>query len=133
MIEGRCHCGAIGWRLDRRPPYANACNCTACRRYGALWAYGEIDRDVHLRGGTTAYVRADGDGDLAFCFCPTCGNLGWWSGTRPQEDGTPVRAAVNLRLADPDAVTDVPLRRFDGHGTFAAQPDTGQRLCDLFP
>ena len=38
-MKGTCHCGAIEWQLDYDPGPITACNCTVCRRYGALWAY----------------------------------------------------------------------------------------------
>ena len=40
MLEGSCLCGAVRWHYDDFPESATACNCSACRRYGALWAYG---------------------------------------------------------------------------------------------
>jgi hypothetical protein len=39
MIEGSCDCGALRWRPQAEIAEATACNCTACRRYSALWAY----------------------------------------------------------------------------------------------
>jgi hypothetical protein len=36
----------------------------------------------------------------------------YWRDRRPSENGK-VRAAVNLRLADPDAVADIPLEHLD--------------------
>ena len=48
MIEGTCLCRAVSWQFEGEPDGATACNCTACRRYGTLWAYdyeGEVPRD----------------------------------------------------------------------------------------
>ena len=39
MLNGTCHCGALNWSLEGDPGSITACNCTLCRRYGALWAY----------------------------------------------------------------------------------------------
>lgn len=39
MIEGSCVCGAVHWTFAGETDGATACNCTACRKYGALWAY----------------------------------------------------------------------------------------------
>ncbi len=72
MLTGTCHCGAASWRLDALPESVTACNCTICRRYGALWAYGFIGKDVAISGQTTTYRRADGT-QLQFHFCATCG------------------------------------------------------------
>ena len=40
MLEGSCLCGAARWYYHDLPNSATAFNCSACRRYGALWAYG---------------------------------------------------------------------------------------------
>ena len=51
MLKGSCHCGAAHWTLEGDPGSATACNCTLCRRYGALWAYDyEGERILHFRG-----------------------------------------------------------------------------------
>ena len=72
MLEGSCLCGRVCWRFDAVPDGATACNCTACRRYGALWIYGHDGEDVRVVGGTTAYQRPQ-HSSLTFHFCPTCG------------------------------------------------------------
>ena len=66
MIEGSCLCGSVRWRFDGQPDGATACNCTACRRYGTLWAYDHEDEGIHVSGETRAYVRGRA---LEFHFC----------------------------------------------------------------
>jgi hypothetical protein len=39
MLTISCHCGAIGLEFARRPRKLTQCNCSICRRYGAIWAY----------------------------------------------------------------------------------------------
>ena len=39
MNEGSCHCGALRFRLARRPEKLTDCNCSVCRRCRALWAH----------------------------------------------------------------------------------------------
>ena len=39
-MDGSCHCGAVRWRFEGAPESATSCNCSICRRHGALWAYG---------------------------------------------------------------------------------------------
>ena len=73
MIEGTCLCGAVRWTLKDVPQSATACSCTACRRYGTLWAYGWEGDDITLSGETVPFIRGD---SLSFNFCATCGN-GW--------------------------------------------------------
>lgn len=130
MIEGSCHCGAVRWTLDALPVSATACNCTVCRRYGTLWAYGHHGEDVHVSGETRVYVRAD-SGDLGFHACAVCGCVAYWRAT-PALRSQPERMGVNLRLAEPDAVADIPIHHLDGLETWRVLPDDGQRVKDLW-
>ena len=75
MIEGSCLCGAVQWRFEGMPDGATACNCTACRRYGVLWAYDYDGQGIKVSGATQAYVRGKA---LGFHFCPTCGCVAYW-------------------------------------------------------
>jgi hypothetical protein len=93
MIEGSCACGAVKWRFEGVPEGATACSCTACRRYGTLWAYDFEGEGIHVSGSTTAYVRGD---SLGFHFCPSCGCMAYWRGLQPNAQGKR-RIAANLR------------------------------------
>ena len=57
MIEGSCHCGQVHWRYGPEPKGATACNCSVCRRYGALWIYG-----FHGEGELAAVNQDDAGG-----------------------------------------------------------------------
>jgi hypothetical protein len=128
MIEGVCLCGAVRWRLQRQPDAATVCNCTACRRYGVLWAYGYENEGVTVSGPTTAFARSSA---LTFNFCPRCGCIAFWRGLRPQPDGR-IRIAVNLRLAAPEPVAAIPIDRFDGLGRFEDLPRDGRCVVDYW-
>jgi hypothetical protein len=128
MLEGSCLCGAVRWTLDDLPTSATACNCTACRRYGALWAYGYEGENLAVTGDTTPYVRAD---SLSFNFCPRCGNLTHWRGLATDGQGRR-RSAVNLRLTEPGPIAGVPVRHFDGLGTWEDLPSDGRCVKDMW-
>jgi len=128
MIEGTCACGALSWRFEGVPEGATACNCTACRRYGALWAYDHEGEGIHVSGPTTAYVRGD---SLGFHFCPICGCMAYWRGLQPNAQGQR-RIAVNLRLADPQRVADVPIDHFDGLASWEDLPRDGRCVRDYW-
>ena len=53
-----------------------SCNCSICRRYGALWAYYRAAdvRIVSKRGATDSYSW--GRKALKFVRCATCGRRG---------------------------------------------------------
>lgn len=128
MIEGSCHCGAIHWSFEGLPDGATACNCTVCRRYGVLWAYDYEGEGIKVSGDTRAYVRGDA---IEFHFCPTCGCIAFWRARRPDEQARR-RIAVNLRLAEPDAVAQIPVDHFDGLNTFGDLPRDGRCVADYW-
>jgi hypothetical protein len=128
MLRGNCLCGGASWELDGELDGATACNCTACRRYGALWAYGYENVDIRVSGTTTAFRR--NRGVLGFHFCPECGCVTWWRGTTPEAEG--IRIAVNLRLADPGSVAAIPIDHFDGLDSFDDLPRDGRCVRDLW-
>jgi len=128
MLEGSCHCGAVSWRIDAPVESVTACNCTVCRRYGVLWAYGHADEDVHVMGETRAYVRGR---EIGFHFCPTCGCVVSWRSLQPNAEGRR-RAAVNIRLAEPDQVAHLPVDHFEGLKTFADLPRDGRSVADMW-
>lgn len=131
-MEGNCHCGAVQWRFAGKPASATACNCTVCRRYGALWAYDYLGEGISVSGTTTAYQRRDEfGGDLAFHFCPTCGCACYWLGREAGDDHRR-RIAVNLRLAEPGLVADVPIQRFEGLESFEDLPVDGRCVADYW-
>jgi hypothetical protein len=132
ITHGHCHCGAAHWTFHGEIPDATICNCTACRRYGALWAYDYEGHGIHVtapENGLTAYVR--GSGSLSFNFCRVCGNLVCWRGLKPAEDGR-TRIAVNLRLAEPGDVANVPLQCFEGLHSFEDLPRDGRHVADVW-
>ncbi len=108
-IFGSCLCGAVRWKVPYAPQWLVSCNCSACRRYGALWAHYRVD-EVVLEGETRGYMR--GDRSLAFCACPICGSVTHYRsvpGTDPSE-----RLSVNMRMAPPEVWRDIRIRHFDG-------------------
>ncbi len=130
MLKGTCHCGEVCWTLDALPTSATACNCTICRRYGMLWAYGYLGDDIRTTGQTSAYRRRD-SGDICFHFCALCGCVTHCVATSEDENGRK-RAAVNLRMSDPSPIGEIPIRRFEGHDSFKELPSDGRKVKDLW-
>jgi hypothetical protein len=129
MVEGSCHCGAVHWRIAETPQIATACNCTVCRRYGTLWAYGFEGETIEVSGPTLTYSR--GEKNLQFHFCETCGCVAYWSPIKPREDGRR-RMGVNLRLAEPDAVAAIPVEHLDALDTWEPVERSGRCVADLW-
>lgn len=129
MIQGSCLCGSVAWRFAGEPDGATACNCTACRRYGTLWAYAFEGDGIEVSGPAQAYVRGQA---LSFNFCPSCGCVAYWRALGTDEQGRR-RIAVNLRLAEhPEAVAKIPIDHFEGFDTFDDLPRDGRCVADYW-
>lgn len=131
-LTGSCHCGAAGWTLTGAPGSITACNCTLCRRYGALWAYDYDNERIRILGENAVYTRVSkADPALEIRFCPTCGCVICWRGLRLEDDGRR-RIAVNVRLCEPVAVSDLTIDHFDGLDSFDDLPGDGRCVRDLW-
>src|SRR5262249_5234847 len=109
-LRGSCHCGAVHWDFIGIPDGATACNCTVCRRYGALRAYDYEGEGITVSGPTQPYMRGRA---ISFHFCPTCGCVAFWRALNLDDAGRR-RIAVNLRLTEPQAIARVPIDHFEG-------------------
>lgn len=129
MLEGLCHCGTVRWVFSGPLESATACNCTVCRRYAALWAYGYEGEGIAVSGPTRRYLR--GEKTLAFHFCSTCGCVGYWRALEAERDGRR-RMGVNLRLAEPRALVEIPVHRVDWLDQSGRLPMDGRRVSDYW-
>lgn len=77
MIRAACHCTAVRFEIAEAPSWVLDCNCTLCRRYGALWSYYHRGNDqallVRKPDPDTTQTYTWLDGDIAFHRCRTCG------------------------------------------------------------
>lgn len=132
LLKGSCHCGKTGWTLRGDPGSITACNCTLCRRYGALWAYDYENEGIRVEGETSTYTRpGKADPALEIHFCPNCGCVMCWRGLRLEDDGRR-RLAVNIRLCEPDEVAHLAIDHFDGLDSFDDLPGDGKCVRDLW-
>ena len=110
MHTGSCHCGAVRFAVEAAPGDVNDCNCSICRRYGALWAYYQRPqvRFAADNGPTDIYMW--GDRDLEFHRCRSCGCLTHWSAVNRTHE----RMGVNARLMPAEVLAAIPVRHSDG-------------------
>lgn len=89
-VEGGCQCGAVRYRLTRRPHAAYRCHCTDCRKFSGA-AFGismPTDRDSVelLRGEPAVYHKlADSGRVVQMFYCPHCLTRLW---QHPHGDST---------------------------------------------
>lgn len=127
MIKGACHCGAVRWSFDAVPESATACNCTVCRRYGALWAY-EYEGVIEVSGPTQTYTRGKW---VVFHICGVCGCVAYWRGLRDSANGRR-GLGVNLRMSEPEQVAGIPIVRHDGLAAADDLPRDGRCVADYW-
>jgi len=108
---GSCQCGRVAWEVDIDLAGAVTCNCSRCRRLGAVLAFAP----------RAAFVLKSGEGELSeylfhtktirHLFCRTCGIEGFAFGAMP--DGTEV-VAVNVNCLDGVDARALPATAVDG-------------------
>ena len=115
MITTTCHCGRVTISIPRQPETLTNCNCSICRRYGALWAYyreSEV-KISYAPGATRTYSRAPKT--LRFVRCATCGCVSHWE--RIADQGRDDRIGINARNFDPEQIGPAKIRLLDGAKT----------------
>lgn len=136
-LKGACLCGRNTWSFNGEfengvEGGATTCNCTACRRYGTMWAYGHLDKDIFVIGETKAFIREGASPSLGFHFCAHCGCVCYWKSLKPKEDGS-TRIAVNLRLCtEPEKIMELPIDHFEGLKSFKDLPRDGRCVKDMW-
>jgi hypothetical protein len=111
MISASCHCGAVIVTVPRRPRRLTSCNCSMCRRTGALMAYYKVGSVKVKAGRRNLEAYSWGDRTLRFMRCRHCGCLTHWEPIRGSKES---RMGVNARNFDPEVIAGVRVRQFDG-------------------
>jgi hypothetical protein len=110
MIKASCHCGAVQFEVDAPPGDVNSCNCSVCRRYGALWAYYQRPEERFAIENGVTDIYSWGDRDLEFHRCRVCGCVTYWMAV----DRTYECLGINARLMPPELLDEIPVRYSDG-------------------
>jgi hypothetical protein len=110
-----CHCGAIQIEVRQLPRTVTSCNCSICRRYGALWAYYRSSSVTVRapRGGLAKYSWNRRIRD--YYRCRKCGCITHYAYRRKRRDSTVAVNAVNL---EPSVLVGVRIRHLDGAATW---------------
>ena len=111
MLSASCHCGRIQIKVPAPSAFLIDCNCSICRRYGALWACYSL-KQVEIIGHpehSVAYLW--GKQSIQTMHCAVCGCVTHWEALSNESDR---KMAVNARNFEAGAWIDVPIRHFDG-------------------
>lgn len=114
-LVGSCHCGLVQLTLLSKPNHAISCNCSICRRLGAIWAIYDHSA-VSFKGHpehTQAYEW--GRKTILTYRCRVCGCVSHWESAPDQPRS---ECGVNLNNFEAGPMSDVLIRRFDGADTW---------------
>ena len=77
-IEGRCHCGEIGYEAIVNPDKVIICHCTDCQTNSGAPYRANVPvliEKFHLRGQPQTYVKTgDSGAKVVLAFCGNCGS-----------------------------------------------------------
>jgi hypothetical protein len=112
--DGSCHCGAITFSVaGDAPAKALSCNCSICRRTGALLAFAPRSSLTLHSGEDALRGYLFNKHRIAHQFCTICGIETFAYADAP--DGTP-GVAINLRCVPAIDLDALEIQRFDGAG-----------------
>lgn len=123
-LSGSCHCGRVTVTLAARPSFVNDCNCSLCRKSGALWGY-YLNEDVTVSGETRQYQRTDREVPIVNIHsCESCANTTHWTLTEPGREVAdhPERMGVNMRLFEPSELIGIE-KRFPNRADWTGGPE----------
>jgi hypothetical protein len=107
--RGSCHCGRVTFEMQAKLDYVVNCNCSLCRRRGALWHPASEANLRILTGEAELALYQFNTMRAKHYFCRHCGIHPF---TRPRLD--PTRWAVNVNCIDGLDLSSVEVRTFDG-------------------
>lgn len=126
MYTVSCHCGAVVLELQRKPRKMTQCNCSVCRRYGALWAYFQRKSIRVLAEGNALKKYSWRNNRFEFYRCANCGCVTHYERTNKRSDGSDM-GAVNLRNIDnPEIIANIPVRTLDGASSWKVLDESPQ-------
>ena len=107
--SGSCHCGRVRFEFQANIASAMECNCSLCRRKGALW-HAASDTALRIVSGEEELTLYQFGTMTAKHY--SCRHCGVSPLTRPRLD--PTRWAVNLRCIEGLDLSLLAIRKFDG-------------------
>jgi len=96
-LRGTCHCGAVELVVSLPDGLASArrCDCSYCRRRGAIVVSAPLDEVVIVKGADNLTLYQWGTGTAKHWFCQTCGIY-----THHQRRSNPLQFGINTGILD---------------------------------
>ncbi len=111
VYKGSCHCGGITFEVEGELGQAIECNCSICRRRGALHWFVPREQLKLARSEPAATSYKWNKKVIDWQFCPTCGCGAYAEGV--DQSGNRI-AAVNVRCLDGVDLSALKIMPFNG-------------------
>jgi hypothetical protein len=112
---GGCHCAHVQFEVKADIVQVAECNCSICRKRGALWTFVPADQFTPHQGADTASSELSdyqfGKKNIHHLFCRHCGVAAFSRGKG--QDGREM-IAVNVRCLDDVDLASLKVTPFDG-------------------
>ena len=106
MLKGSCHCGAVQFEVDGGIEEYRRCNCSICRRKGAIMVTARKEDFRLVEGADNLSLYQWNTNTARHYFCKTCGiYTHHWRRSAPQY-GFNLGCVEGVNIAD---YSDVPL------------------------
>lgn len=109
--QGSCHCGRVAFEVEGELGGVMSCNCSICRRKGALMWFVPREALVLKTPDGAASTYTFNRHVIRHRFCPTCGMHPYGEGSDPQGRAM---VAVNVRCLDDVELETLPVTHYDG-------------------
>src|SRR5262249_20662905 len=110
-----CHCGTVRIHVRKLPRTLTSCNCSICRRYGALWAYYKPS-SVRIDAPKSALAKYSWNRRIReYHRCKKCGCVTHYTYRKKRSWATVAVNASNFELT---AIAGARIRHLDGAATW---------------
>jgi hypothetical protein len=107
--QGSCHCKKVIFEYESAPMPALECNCSICKRKGAIWQAVSNEHFKIVSGEEALELYQFGTKTAKHFFCKHCG-ISTFSNPRIAPD----KWAINLRCVDDIDIGSLAIVSFDG-------------------
>ncbi len=109
--RGSCHCGAVSFEATAALDPVIDCNCSICRKRGALWTFIPAAQFKLLSGEDALTDYQFNKRVIHHLFCNKCGVASFARGRGPDGNES---VAINVRCLDDIDLSKLTLTPFDG-------------------
>ncbi len=113
--RGSCHCGCVTFEVEAEIKSVTECNCSMCKRKGALYQKAEVEQFKITSGEDALTAYQFNTKTATHYFCRHCGIHPFH---RPRL--APERWTVNVRCLDDVDISALEIHLFDGQNWEAA-------------